>query len=516
MNVSSLLLRIFVLGGIAVLSSCEEQATRDKRDDSADGAHSALHTGVLYEVLETSAPPDPDASEYASCLFTARLRVIDAPDGTGEGEIVMGTIPAFIDRTLQAGAGIRPGDRIRSESLPYEQAPDNFRQMQLADAFGDYLLDVHFLPDVEIVSRESGNGAAAKVMVTSAGLPPEQFVRPDDSSEAGSLRKARLEKEKARIAGLKAGHGGSWDAWMERLRPVHAELRRKAEAAGGALKKDNLYFSKLDTRKYEELASDDPDEGPTGALRLLNAELHRRGIDLLVVPFPAKEDVNAHHFAGIEGEDIELNPQRLRFHMNLLEHNIEVLDLAPALRRSVKDYDFLYFDNRDVHPVGGGLKVAGREIANVLRDYGLGLPGNSTLPIEKVYFEVTNEPAFVDGSRYPAARVLIPADPQIPTMERRRVVFQGDSFLNVPSLHVQNATIVHHVGRYLGFEPQTVLREGGANRILQDLARMPKESLEGCKVMVFVFGPTRLRSHDSKVARAEYRWHLAPLPPGNS
>lgn len=477
---------------------------------------SALQTTAnvkVFEVLERSDHPGHKTSDYADCLYTARLREEGAAS-RDEARIVIGAIPAFLDRKLQSGAAVKPGDRIRAVWMTFDSAPEKYRRMQTADRFGDYLLEYVLLTDIEIISTRQVSEVQAPVLaeMSMERIPASRFMRQQGRGALAERRLARLDREKARIEALLKSHGGTWTEWMKEIKAPLRRLNLMGRASNFASRKGNLYFNRLPLKNYEELCEDDPQTGPVGALRLLNAELQRLGIDLIVVPFPTKEDVNAGRFTDLP-DDTELNPQRLRFHRLLLDYDIEVLDLAPALRSGLDHYEFVYFDNRDVHPADGGIQVAGREIAQVLKDYGLGLDMDKPLPVQDSVLHVTEEvPGFVLGARYPASRVLFPMETKVPEGLQRRVIFQGDSFLNVPSHFVTQATVADHVGRHLGFKPETMLREAGANLILQDLARMPKARLEGRQALVFVFGPTRLRSPRSGLARADYQWHQALLP----
>lgn len=494
---------------LAVITvSCRE------REKPATAPSRTPQLGTMeFEVLERSDHPGHKTSPYADCLYTARLRVID-PKVTAEPKIVMGAIPAFLGRKLQTGAAMRPGDRIRASWLPFDKAPENFRRMQTADRFGDYLLDYLLLTDVQItatrqVSEVSPPAVAARVTPV---IPQERFIRPQGAGPLAERRQARVQDEINRIKSLLHANGGTWDAWMKQLKPTHDKLGEMGRASDFAMKKDQHFFNRVSLRAYTEICEDDPHTGPVGALRLLNAELHRRGIDLLVVPFPTKEDVNVHKFVEFP-KDAEINPQRLRFHLHLLENNIEVLDLTPALKAALEEHEFVFFDNRDVHPADGGIQVAAREIAKVLHDYGLGVEPAQQPPVKAEWMVINREvPGFTLGAKYPATRVIFPTKSPVPEEVQRRVIFQGDSFLHVPGYFLEHATIADHAGRHLGFEPETVLREAGANLILPDLARTPKEKLQGRLVLVFVFGPTRLRSPRSGLARLDYEWHLALLP----
>lgn len=495
------------------ISSCQESQESAAIEPEAPPQFKVEGETMEFQVLERSDHPGHKTSEYADCLFTARLQMLD-PKAGGEPKLVMGAIPAFLDRTLQTGAALRGGDRIRAVVVPFDKAPANYRRVQTADRFGDYLLDYYLLTRVEVLATRNAGEVETPVMAETAPpvIPRERFVRGHGEGPLADLRKARLEREKARIDAMLQANGGTWDEWQKRLRPTLIKLDTIGRETQFAAKKDQLYFNRLPLRNYAEICEDEPHSGPLGGLRLLNAELHRRGIDLLVVPFPTKEDVNAPRFTGVPDET-ELNPQRVRFHRLLLEHNIEVLDLAPALRAGLAKYPWIYFDNRDVHPADGGVQVAATEITKVLRDYGLGGDDVKPLPVEDTFMHITAEtPGFTLGAKYPVTRVLFPETSSVPLDVQRRVIFQGDSFLHVPTHFVKHATVADHVGRLVGFEPETGLREAGANLVLQDLARYPKEKLEGRQVLVFVFGPTRLRSPRSGLARADYEWHQALLP----
>lgn len=477
----------------------------------ADKVPSTKGVFMDFILLERTEHPDPKSSEYADCLYTAKLQVVDddAPEGT-EPKIILAAIPAFFDRKPVRGHELAPGDRFRAGWTPFEKAAEKFRKMQTADRFGDFLLEYHMIIDPKLVRR----GEPLKPQTVAAGnqpapvIPPERFVRRDGSGPEEVRRKARIARELARMQAELDANGGSWDAWMEKLEPHQEELLQRSKAADWTLSKDQHVFTRLGLQCYHDLTQDAPHVGPVAALRLLNAELKRHGIDLVVVPFPAKEDVNGFKFLA-EDAPRELNPCRIRFLMRLPEMNIEVIDLVPPLRDALDDHPFVFYDNRDAHPADGAIQVAGQAVARVLADYDLVPVPATPLPVASVEFVIKEDTEhFVKGKRYPATKVLYPPG----TKAHRQVLLQGDSFLNVPTNHVLDATVADHIGRHVGYRLDTLVREAGANQILQDLARLPKSTLEGRKVLFFIFGPTRLRSPHSPLMSPDLHWHLALLP----
>ncbi|QIF02145.1 hypothetical protein [Roseimicrobium sp. ORNL1] len=523
---------MFAAGAALVLAGCGQEAAKEdehkkKSAKVTAGATASKEVTGEFIVIERTETPNPKTSDYADCLYTAKLQVV-AVDGGLDGKeetstagttddnkephIILAAMPAFLNRKLQAGQELAVGDRFRARWIAFDEAPEKFRKMQTADKFGDYLLEYCLVTEAKLVRRGAPiTAAAAKgAQEKMPEIPQERFIRAEGAGVYAERRKARMSRELARMKSELDANGGSWEAWMKKLEPYQEELETRAKEAGGTLKQDQHVFARLGLQCYFDLTQDDPQVGPLAALRLLNAELQRHGIDLVVVPFPNKEDVNAHKFLGNHPDaPTELNPCRIRCLMRMLEHDIEVIDLVPALRAGLGAHPFVYYDNRDTHPADGGIQIAANEAAKVLADYDL-LPANHTLlPTETTEFVIEKDMEyFTKGARYPAHRVLFPADAK----SHRAVLLQGDSFLSVPTNYVANATIADHIGRHLGYRPDKLVREAGANLILQDLARLPKSELEGRKVLFFVFGPTRLRSPHSPLMSPELHWHLALLP----
>jgi hypothetical protein len=520
-----------VMGAMLALVGCGEEAPKDEASKDKKAAKAAASKEIIGEfiVIERTDTPDPKTSDYADCLYTAKLQVVavdggldgkeekdtaGAADGREETDahIILAAMPAFLNRKLQGGHELAVGDRFRARWVAFDEAPEKFRKMQTADKFGDYLLEYRLVTDAKLVRRGAPItvAAVAGAQEKMPEIPKERFIRAEGTGVYAERRKARMARELARMKSELDSNGGSWEAWITKLEPYHEELEKRAKEAGGTLKQDQHVFSRLGLQCYFDLTQDDPHVGPLAALRLLNAELQRHGIDLVVVPFPNKEDVNAHKFLGQHPDaPTELNPCRIRCLMRMLEHDIEVIDLVPALRAGLDAHPFVYYDNRDTHPADGGIQIAAGEAAKVLADYDL-LPANqSLLPTETTEFMIEKDMEyFTKGSRYPAHRVLFSADAK----PNRAVLLQGDSFLSVPTNYVHHATVADHIGRHLGYRPDKLVREAGANLILQDLARLPKSELEGRKVLFFVFGPTRLRSPHSPLMSPELHWHLALLP----
>ena len=508
-------------------TGCDSEDPKGDKDkkNAAKAASASKEIIGEFIVIERTETPNPKTSEYADCLYTAKLQVVTVDGGLegteeksavagskAEPQIILAALPAFLNRKLQPGHELAVGDRFRARWLAFDAAPEKFRKMQTADKFGDYLLEYRLVTDAKLVRRGAPltPAAVAGAQEKLPEIPKERFIRAEGTGVYAERRKARMARELARMKGELEANGGSWETWMKKLEPYQEELEKRAKEAGGTLKQDQHVFARLGLQCYFDLTQDDPHVGPLAALRLLNAELQRHGVDLVVVPFPNKEDVNAHKFLSQHPDaPRELNPCRIRCMMRLLEHDIEVIDLVPSLRSALDEHPFVYYNNRDTHPADGGIQVAGREVAKVLADYDLVPANQPPLPIERTEFVIEKDmDYFTKGSRYPAHRVLFPADAK----PRREVLLQGDSFLSVPANYVPGATIADHIGRHLGFRPDKLVREAGANLILQDLARLPKAELDGRKVLFFIFGPTRLRSPHSPLMSPELHWHLALLP----
>jgi hypothetical protein len=133
---------------VAILMSCSERTAESHAVPSPE--QSSPETAlVTFEVLEISPFPDPATSEYPDCLRTARLRWVgsDGPSG-GEAQIVMGALPAFVNRTLAPGGRLEAGNRFQGLATAIEETDGPFRRMQMADSIEDFLLDLYIIENV--------------------------------------------------------------------------------------------------------------------------------------------------------------------------------------------------------------------------------------------------------------------------------------------------------------------------------------------------------------------------------
>ncbi|TLD72378.1 hypothetical protein FEM03_03200 [Phragmitibacter flavus] len=488
---------------LLILSALLAAVVACKDNTATPTAAQSRATGkTTFQIIDRSNLPPAATNPYPDCLFSAKVKMTD-------GTFAFVNLPGFLDRKPQPAAALKPGDTVSASLVPLDQAPEDIQRLQIADKFADFVLPQYYSPNIRII--ESSKIAVSPSPESIPTIPPQRYLRPSKQDAYSVQRQRRIDTEKQRIRNLLDQNGGSWEKWRHQITPIEKQLKERADQAGGFLKSGPHFFRSIPSKVFRELCDDDIHLGPIGMLRLLNAELARIGIDLIVVPFPEKEIVNLTQFDPNLPSDIVAVPDRLRLHLQLLEHDIEVIDLAPALRAALDEHDQVFMPSSDPHPLHGGIAVTSLAIAERLKDYGI---GNATMMpsfiTETQQFTIADSSAedLSETGPFTAVRALPPPNftPQTPTY-----MLAGDSFLHVPYRYVKDASIPSHVAAYAGGQGAKIVQEGGSNHLLVSLARRPKETFQNQRVCFFVFGPRRFRA-SHQLTEEIYHWLPALLP----
>lgn len=483
---------------------------------------------VIAQIVVCSPLPDPARSEYKDCLFSAELSVIKPLSGPKTHRHVVAFFPGFLDRKLQPEALLKLGDIVRVHLTPFERTPRAIQGLQRSDAVDDFALTTWFCTaSVKLPgSAESFRRATANEFLTdesdrpTAAAPvPAAYPR---SERAFALRKRAIEADRRRIEADLSRNGGSWKEWENRLRAFHRDLQRQLAASPtGRLDSGRFHFRSMTEHSYRELC-DDMDAGKPGPLPMLsnlNEQLRLRGIDLIVAPIPHKEEVHADEFSSLAPADGIFLANRLRFLRQLLDADIEVIDLVPALRQARQEFDWLFYDADDFHPADGAIQVAAREVARRLDRYDFRkaaghVPLQSRLKVDE--FTITDAAGGMKiGARYPATVVELLGGGRILRENAEcnsPLVLMGDSVTIVPPQFGDQATIRAHLAHLTGIIPDHLTSMGGSAQAMRHLAREGGHFLSDRAALVFVFAPTRLFGYLSKTGEGA-GWDLVNLPP---
>ena len=513
-----------------VLSSCGRRAetknadTNPKQIKDGPATEPASPVHVFAQIVRKSPVPDPKHSDYADCLYTAEVKVLQIDSQRRAPRELVLMLPAFFKRTLQPEAGFKVGAVIEADILPNAEADEARRRMQRADDLERMELELyqtvraHTSADrAESFFTRPDNYFAVTAPADAAKEPQAKLKYPW-SEKTASERKAAIERDKHLIHDALASHGGDWEGWRRGLEPFCDSLNDPARAMPDKLLRKGRYsFSLLRKEAYYDLCmlaeTDAP--GPVRMLKSLNQQLRARGIDLIVVPFPSKEDVHADVFSDKAPADGWFLPCREKLMLQLLEADIEVIELIQPLRQARDRFPWMFYDNRDQHPADGAIQVAAEEIANRLARYELKPKDGKPLKLKLRAAEIERADEG-PNARYPTTQVLTEDDRPlvIPENSGSPVVIMGDSYTMMPTSDLPGgpgAAIPMHIAHRIGIVPNQLSSMGSSDKVMKLLAREGGNYLANRCAVVFVFSPQRMMGNDS--GRDGNSWNLTNLPP---
>jgi hypothetical protein len=485
---------------------------------------------VSAEMVRKSRLPDPKRSDYPDCDFSCEMQVheIHSAERTPRRIVVM--LPGFRNRELHWSDSLPVGGMLDLTLVPSAVAPQQMKTRQRADDLDNYELPVYFASEVRRSDRVASSfeskpdsyfaGEKASAAPATPTISPAHYPW---SERAARERQAAIQKDKDTILAALKANGGSWDAWLERISPFVIDIHNKAKAAGGALKKDGAYFERLRWKRYLAVTrqADEGKPGPVKMLDHLNRELRSRGIDLIVVPFPYKEEVHADVFSSLAPADGWFEPLREKFILQLLERDIEVIQLIPPLREARKKYPFVFYDAHDNHPAHGAIITAAEQIAQRLQRYDLAARRKGP-PLSFQIREVEwvsapgTQGGFIPGSRYPHTQVLDAQGLPIVTTQGldSAVVLMGDSYTITPYPAIDSAALPMHLARLIGEVPNQLSAMGNSDASMQMMAREGARFFSNRCAVIFAFAPTKIVHEASDDPRENTgMWNLVNLPP---
>ncbi len=504
--------------GVLCLSGCER---------SGDG-YEEQRTLAVLKLL--SPLPEPAESPYPNCLQVAHVHTVrNWPDHLEQppAEGVLLAWRGFVNRQLTEDAALAVGDALAFDPIPWDNVGDSLRSTPMADSIETFDLPLYFVEQVEHVAdfrdeddRQSGDEKGRDRLAMAQPALKEIAAMPVGRT-LDDVRGEVIHQQIGQIEKLAASQGG-WDAWQEAMKPFYDDLSEKSAAAGG-LNQGHHFFERTYDHRFAELLS--LDEPPALKMLLaLDRDLARKGIDLLVVPFPLKEEINADLFLDREPAAAgHLSPNRLRCLLWLLNHGVEVVDLGPEFREQRDSGAPLFYDFEDHHPAQGGIDLAARVIAERLQRYSFrktheDLQQKSVsfaMPeLFRERFEFDRDPA-----TYSATRVLQDDGTPLPGRAGDSpILLVGDSFTRVPMLYgVSDAGLRERLALETGVLPQTLSTAGSAAKLMRNIRREGPGFLEHVKVCVFVFAEYPMFETVDDAGNLvpgpiEDHWEIVPLP----
>jgi alginate O-acetyltransferase complex protein AlgJ len=242
---------------------------------------------------------------------------------------------------------------------------------------------------------------------------------------------------------------------------------------------------------------------PLPAIVDFNDQLKKAGIELLVVPVPAKAAVYADRLAAdlrVDAADtLRFDPQQKEFYDLLGQRGVEVVDLLPLFTKQRDDRSAMYCQT-DTHWSGAAVALATDRIVDRVRDQAWFKELSRTkYETETRELEIAGDLARMLDESQPAHEklslsfvgirqggALVPVQPD----RESPVLLMGDSHTLVfhdPELFARGAGLPDHLALQLGVPVDLVgVRGSGATTTRIELLRR-RDNLKGKKLVVWCF-----------------------------
>jgi hypothetical protein len=195
----------------------------------------------------------------------------------------------------------------------------------------------------------------------------------------------RAEAVRLTLAGMEkqlADHGGTWEKWVESVKPYRDDIRGIfSNKWPWAAKKDYVFQGAAVSIQLRDNFDDLPDEErPLDSIVHFDRQLKALGIDLIVALVPAKLSVYPDYInAAVPGEarlarapeDRIVSIAVLKLMYDLLKKDVEVVNLHEDFRqfRLKNGDDVPLFYVRDAHYMNRGARLSAQKIGDRLKRY---------------------------------------------------------------------------------------------------------------------------------------------------
>jgi alginate O-acetyltransferase complex protein AlgJ len=298
------------------------------------------------------------------------------------------------------------------------------------------------------------------------------------------MRKAAIRATLANIdAELQKHGGGSWEEWGRKLAPFREAVKKRTPPRNGLrIRGDEYQFIGLD-KMHTDAAEK--------SIINFDRQLRARGIDLIVVPLPAKLSVYPDYVCPDVACERLVAVAAKRVMKTLLENDVEVVDLFTVYRDhrlAHGDQQPLYYYSEDTHWRNLAAQIAGEQIAARLQRYdfvqkALAAGNRYTAKIEERRTTKNNPDtilAVYDGR----TNAYHPNEPGVTDSP---VIITGDSYSKYNC--EQGGHLAAQVARHIGLPLTYESKEGLSSEVPVVMARMQRESgfLANRRVFVWTF-----------------------------
>lgn len=257
---------------------------------------------------------------------------------------------------------------------------------------------------------------------------------------------------------------------------------------------------------------------PLPAILDFHQQLSDAGIELVVVPVPAKSAAVSENLLGAEvpiPKDWRIDANHVEFLKVLTEAGVEVIDLYPHFREFAQTEGRPAYCLTDTHWSGLGGQAAANAIADYVRTRDWYKPvTDSELTIQSQVVDILGDLTVMRPSNLkekesvPIALVRDSEGQPIPISKESEILLLGDSHTIVfhdPGLYAQGAGLPDHLAYQLGRPVDLIgVRGSGSTSARITLARQ-KGRLVGKKLVVWCFAAREFTESTDG-------WRKLPLP----
>ena len=324
----------------------------------------------------------------------------------------------------------------------------------------------------------------ASLLAGGPGLASQESAQGKDDAAKTFLAEAARRAAAAEKEGKAALKGrGGWLLLAGELRSI---------GAGAFWGKRAVEVSRAAKSKYAD---------PLPAIVDFDRQLKKAGIELLLVPVPAKATVYPESVAEpSDGDRSRLDVHHRQFYGILRERGVQVLDLMPLFRRRRHGNRGALYCKTDAHWSGAGCFLASEAIFDRIKDRPwLKEVSRKTYALETRPVKITGDLVRMlekEGAGSETVTLTFVGEKKkgrlvsIGPSRESPVVLMGDSHTLVfhdPGLHARGAGLADHLAYHLGVPVDLVgVRGSGATATRVTLLRR-RDNMAGKKLVVWCF-----------------------------
>lgn len=478
---------------------------------------------ALAKLVQTSNLPDPQTAPYKDCILFCKVELKQNRGLKEKSRHAIVAFWGFKNRELKAPAKFLKGEDLYLHMIPFENVGEEIESISRANDIEDFDLPVFWALRSHRCFEPIPSGDPGDVDdMLKEPISTEQTPITVEQSDktAVKLRKEAIQKDIKKIDEALARHGGSWSKWFKELEPLREDLLKQLRANGGKIMyKDGCAFDHI-TYFYMQLPSKLTSVDQSAKVLIhLNRELKKKGIDLIVAPFPPREAFNYKIFSNLHPSDGIVQPYKLKFFKMMLQNDVEILDSTEFFHKNLSSPSSIYYPAVDRHPADEAIQLMARSVYERLKRYDFLREArekresfktvSTEVKIPKSYQKKFGKLLSVRGTQVLQSNGnLLPL-----SVPNSPLLVVGDSFTQVPLPYgLKAANFTAHLSNVSGFRSTNLLIGGSAAQVMPNLAIKGAKFLKQRRVCVFSFPLLWLFIPKGQEEVREFNWKLTNLP----